>query len=554
MIRLLWCTYSGGTQLASPSQSIDEQTVFLSAVPASKRDRAFATRLALISLGLFLLAAPFAKVKLAEVWAFIPSYEGALLVIDLVTAILLFAQFAILQSAELLVLAGGYLFNAGMSVPHALSFPRLFAEGGLLGAGPQTTAWLYMIWHAGFPLAVVGYTLLRDSKKISQPGLAIAITTAIVIALVFAAVLLTTVGHALLPAIMRGDSYTPVLPTVTGGIWSLTLVALFVLWRRRPHSVLDVWLMVVLAAWLFDIGLAAMLNASRFDLGFYAGRVYGLMAATLVLLILLIETSALYTKLARTFEAERGARDQQLHEVRAELIHVSRLTELGQMVSGLAHEVNQPLTAVGSYVRAGRRLLQSGETAKADEALQKAIDQVVRASQVIQRLRQFVRKAESDRKPEDIRQTVEEAASLALLGLEGRKVHLEMDFAPGLPLVLIDRVQIQQVLLNLMRNAVEAMHASPRRELLIRAALSADGMVEVSVTDSGPGLAAEIRERLFLPFVTTKETGMGVGLSICRSIVEAHGGRMWLAHGIGEGAAFHFTMPTIVVGAVEPIA
>ena len=158
---------------------------------------------------------------------------------------------------------------------------------------------------------------------------------------------------------------------------------------------LDVWLMVVMSAWLFDIALSAMLNAGRFDLGFYAGRVYGLMAATLVLLVLLIETGAVYARLARSYEAERDVRDQQLHELQSELIHVSRLTELGQMVSALAHEVNQPLTAAGSYVRAGRRLVQAGEVAKADEALQKGVDQVTRASQVIQRLRQFVKKADS---------------------------------------------------------------------------------------------------------------------------------------------------------------
>jgi two-component system sensor kinase FixL len=316
--------------------------------------------------------------------------------------------------------------------------------------------------------------------------------------------------------------------------------------------VLDVWLMVVLCAWALDIAMGAILNAGRFDLGFYAGRVYGLLAGTLVLLVLLIETGAVYARLARSYEAERDVRDQQLHELQSELIHVSRLTELGQMVSALAHEVNQPLTAAGSYVRAGRRLVQAGEVAKADEALQKGVDQVTRASQVIQRLRQFVKKANTHRSAEDVRQTVEEAAALALLGAEARGVRLEMHLAPDMPLVSIDKVQIQQVLLNLIRNAVEAMQSSPRRELMIRTIRSADGMVEVSVTDSGPGLATDIREKLFQPFVTTKPTGIGVGLSICRGIIEAHGGRMWLADRLGGGAAFHFTLSVAGVDAAEP--
>jgi signal transduction histidine kinase len=529
-----------------------ERTVFLSTLPASARERRFARLVALVWLVLFLLAAPFAKAKLAEVWAFIPSYQSALLVTDLITAILLFAQFAILCAPALMVLAGGYLFAAFITVPHALSFPRLFVPEGLIGAGPQTTAWLYIAWHAGFPLAVIGYALLRDSGHVRRPRLAIAVTCAIVLATVGGATLLTTVGHDLLPAVMRGDRYTPVLPIAVGAVCSLSLVALLVVWFRRPYSVLDVWIMVVMSAWLFDVALSALLNAGRFDLGFYAGRLYGLMAGTLVLLVLLIETGAVYARMARSFAAERDVRDRQLHEVQSELIHVSRLTELGQMVSALAHEVNQPLTAAGSYVRAGRRLVQAREFAKADEALQKGAEQVTRASQVIQRLRQFVKKADGQRSGEDVRQVIEETTALALLGAEGRGVRLELDFASDTPLVFVDKVQIQQVLLNLIRNAVEAMQSSPRRELIMRTVMSADGMVEVSVTDSGPGLAADIRARLFQPFVTTKPSGMGVGLSICRGIVEAHGGRMWLADSPDGGAAFHFTLPAANTDAAEP--
>ena len=177
---------------------------------------------------------------------------------------------------------------------------------------------------------------------------------------------------------------------------------------------------------------------------------------------------------------------------------------------------------------------------------------MTRASQVIQRLRQFVRKAGAQRSSEEVRQTVEEAAALALLGAEAREVRLTTDFAPDTPLVLIDKVQIQQVLVNLIRNAVEAMQSSQRRELIIRTVMSVDAMVEVSVADSGPGLAPDVRSRLFQPFVTTKPAGMGVGLSICRGIVEAHGGRMWIADNDGGGADFRFTLPASGADIVEP--
>jgi two-component system sensor kinase FixL len=180
------------------------------------------------------------------------------------------------------------------------------------------------------------------------------------------------------------------------------------------------------------------------------------------------------------------------------------------------------------------------------------VDQVTRASQVIQRLRQFAKKADGQRGVEDIRQVVEEAAALALLGPEGRAVRLEMDLASDMPPVFIDKVLVQQVLLNLIRNAVEAMQSSPRRELTITTTASVDRMVEVSVTDSGPGVPADIRAKLFQPFVTSKPAGMGVGLSICRGIVEAQGGRMWLAENPSGGAAFHFTLPVAGADAMEP--
>ena len=526
-----------------PRDVMAERSVFLSTVPASDNERRI-TRIAVLTLcAIFLLAAPFARVKLAEVWAFIPSYQSAQLVIDLITAVLLFAQFAILGAQALLVLAGGYLFSALISVPHTLSFPRLFAPEGLIGGGPQTTAWLYMIWRAGFPIAVIAYVSLRDSARVQRPGLAIATACAAVMGIVVAATMLTTLGHTMLPTITRGEGYTPVLTVVIFIVWSLSLGGALVLWRQPNHSVLDRWLIVVMWAWMFDIALSTMLNAGRFDLGFYAGRIFGLMATSLVLLVLLLETGLLYARLARSFEIERRDRDRQLHEVQSELIHVSRLTELGQMVSALAHEVNQPLTAVSTYVRAGRRLIQAGDTVKADEALSKATEQATRASQVIQRLRNFVKKEDSHRRVEDIQHTIEEVTNIALVGTEGRRVTLQMQIAPDTRLVFIDKVQIQQVLLNLTRNAVEAMQSSAQRDLVITTTGAGGGMLEVGVADSGPGLDPEVRAKLFQPFVTTKSAGMGVGLSICRSIIEAHGGRIWVTERPGGGTQFHFTLP-----------
>ncbi len=531
-----------------------EWRVSLSTLPAGMQERRRALAAVLVSLLVFLVAAPFAKTKLPTVMAFVPSYQSALAINDLITAILLFGQFGILRWRGILVLASGYLFSSLMAVPHALSFPGLFSETSLLG-GAQTTAWLYMLWHAGFPLAIVGYTVLtrRDREgnaEVASVRMAIVVSAIVVAAIVGLLALIAADADALLPAIMAGNGYTPAMIGVVSGIWGLSLVALVVLWLRKPHSVLDLWLMVVMCAWLFDVALSAVLNAGRFDLGFYAGRIYGLMAASFVLMVLLLETGALYTRLARSLEAERREREERLKQVQSELIHVSRVNEMGLMVWTLAHEINQPLAAIGNYIRAGKMLAERGDASKLNTTLERAGEQTVRAGQIINRLRNFVKKGETERRIEDIRATIEEARTLALADA-GERASVEISVEPGLPSAFIDKVQIQQVLLNLIRNAVEAMAESPRRSIVISAFPSGDDLVEVRVADTGPGLAPQVREKLFRPFATTKAHGMGVGLSICRSIVEAHGGKLWATDNPGGGTLFCFTLPGARVDRLE---
>jgi two-component system sensor kinase FixL len=239
-----------------------------------------------------------------------------------------------------------------------------------------------------------------------------------------------------------------------------------------------------------------------------------------------------------------------LQEQQNELLHVARLSELGQMAATLAHEVNQPLAAISNYLRAGLRLLaQDGPAArsKLDEAIGKAADQAARAGEIIRRLRSLAKRSESDPRPESIDRIVDEAIALAAIDARQRGVQLRIDPAAADELVLADRVQIQQVLLNLTRNALEAMEGEPRRELLVTTA-ARDGVVEVSVRDTGPGLAPDVVERLFQPFVTTKDSGMGIGLSICRKIIDAHGGRLWAAGNPGGGTIFTFTLRSLPRG------
>ncbi len=293
----------------------DTEHGFLSTAPVRPADRRLAFAIIGVSALIFVCAAPFAGMPLPKVRAFIPSYESALAINDLITAVLLFGQFAKLRSRAVCALASGYLFTALMAVAHALSFPDLFAPGGLLGAGPDSTAWLYVFWHGGFPLAVIAYALGKDRdaaphRRVGSVRAVFLVALAAVLAAVVGLTLLATAGKGMLPAIMAGNHNTLALTVAVGSVWTLSLAALAILWWRRPHSILDLWLMVVMSAWLFDVALSSILNSGRFDLGFYTGRAYGLLAASFVLAALLLETGWLHDRLtaAREQLAER-ARD-----------------------------------------------------------------------------------------------------------------------------------------------------------------------------------------------------------------------------------------------------
>jgi PAS domain S-box-containing protein len=284
-------------------QTGSERNIFLSTMPASGKDRTAAVAIVVVSALLFACAVPFAGMPLAPIPAFVASYQSALAINDLITAVLLFSQFGVSRSRALLLLASGYLFTAIAAMVHALSFPGLFAPGGLLGAGTQTTVWLYMVWHGGFPLLVLGYAGLkaRDNgmRMHGAPGTAILLSVAAVVVAMTAFTAFVTVGHDFLPVLLKNGHYTPVMLGVVATVWCLSLAALAVLWFRKPHSVLDIWLMVVLCAWLFDIAMSAILNVARFDLGFYLGRIYGLCAASFVLAVLLIDNVGLQAQLTR---------------------------------------------------------------------------------------------------------------------------------------------------------------------------------------------------------------------------------------------------------------
>jgi two-component system sensor kinase FixL len=241
---------------------------------------------------------------------------------------------------------------------------------------------------------------------------------------------------------------------------------------------------------------------------------------------------------------ERQQTQARLQELQGDLLHVSRLRSMGQMAAALAHELNQPLTATSNYVQAALRILDAPapDLGRARQAMALASQQILRTGDIIRRLREFVSRGTVSRHPENVAKLIEEASALALVGAKERGISVRIDLDPGAPSIVADRVQMQQVLLNLIRNAAEAMEPGGLREIGI-SSRQCDATVQISVSDTGSGIAPEMANQLFQPFVTTKRDGMGVGLSICRTIVEAHGGRLWAERNPHGGSTFRFTIP-----------
>lgn len=245
--------------------------------------------------------------------------------------------------------------------------------------------------------------------------------------------------------------------------------------------------------------------------------------------------------------SRRKAAEAKLQQQQAEIAHVMRLNTMVAMASAIGHELNQPLTAIMSYTQACQRMLMSSDGIPTElrHAMSMIVAQTQRAGDIIRHVKDFTRKGESLRKEQDINRIVLTAIDLQAVEARRHRVTIRSDLDTKLPAVMVDRIQIEQVVLNLVRNSVQAIvdAATDQREVRVSTSLNSENAVEVVVDDTGPGIPAAIAKRLFEPFVTSKMNGMGVGLTICRSIINAHGGKLWAASKPGGGAVFRFTLP-----------
>jgi len=550
---------------------------FLANATASAGQRRLALVVVILSLVLFAVLLPFAKVKLAQVPAFIPAYEAALVITDVVTAVLLLGQFIKLRSRAMLALAAGYLFDALIAMAHGLSFPGGFGPSGVIGGGSQTTVWLYAMWHAVFPLFVVGYALLKDDHQplpaeATRP-LAIA-ASAFVVVVVGAMVVAVTIGHDELPPLLVNGNYSPTYVGLLGAAWLLSIGAVALLMVRGLRSVLDLWIAVVMCVWVLDVSLSAVFNAARYDLGFYGGRFYGLLAGSFVLAVLLLETSGLLNRMAEAAEALRGqtvrlkgtvreslARQQ---EIENQLRQAQKMEAIGNLTGGMAHDFNNLLGVV-----IGNLDLMLNRTRDGDlqELGNEARDAALQGADLTRRLLAFARRQPLQPQLIAINDLVSNHAQL-LRRLLGAQVEVRLHLGANVWSAIADPTQLEAAITNLATNARDAMPgggiltiATGNRHLDEDYAASHPEVVAgdytlIEVTDSGTGIPAEVLARVFEPFFTTKDVGKGtgLGLSMVYGFMKQSKGHVSVYSELGVGTTFRLYLPRFGEAAVETVA
>jgi signal transduction histidine kinase len=480
------------------------------------------------------IVVPFGAIQLRPMDGFIPFTEAVLVICGLVIAALLASQATTIGSRGLLLLAAGFLFDALIIIPHALTFPGAFAPAGLLGAGLQTTAWLFIFWHFGLPAAIIGYVCLPRAPR-PLTAATVYWDTTIVVGLV---VLLTwiAVGYGdTLPALFADRlGFAPLATYTTGFDLAVSVVALLALLLRRQKSVFDLWLTVAVVALVAELAATTFVMTGRFCLGFYASRFLSVAASTIVLIALLAETIRQDMRLARTNLALQLERSR-------------KLTTVDAALGAMAHEVKQPLTSIISNAEAAQLMLDHArpDIEEIRGIVGEIIDGSYRADDIVKNVRSLFLNSRGDIQQVDMNMVVKGILQGLHNDLTDHRVTCRVELESELPAILGHKGQLQEVVFNLIHNALDAMKGSPvaGRSLCVRTEKRDSKAVGICVQDSGPGITPEQMGRIFDPFVTTKKDGMGMGLAICRMIVERHGGQISASSDVNTGARFEIVLP-----------
>ncbi|MEJ0075980.1 MAG: MASE4 domain-containing protein [Alphaproteobacteria bacterium] len=509
-------------------------------LPPTARQIWWALAVTAVVLAGFAAVVPVATHPMAELNAFFPSLDAIVFVSDLVTAVLLYAQFFVSRLRALLALATGYLFTALIVIPHALTFAGAFSPTGLLGANIQTGSWLFIFWHIGFAAALLAYAALREERLAAAPvssGDALRAVGWSVTGMIAAACALTwlsTDGATLLPPIILDQRrISPIVVYPISFAILISLAALLLLLRRR-RSLLDLWLMVVALVAILELAFSGLIPTVRFSAGFYAGRVFSLLTASIVLVVLLAETTRLYTRLARSNALLRREQD-------------NKLMNLEAMASSIVHEVRQPLAGIAASGGATLRFLKRSppDLENAQSTVARMVDASHRASAVLEGVRGLFARGEPHKATVNMNDVILEAVRALQPDLDSHEIETRLTLDAALPAVAGHQGQLHEVVINLIKNALEAMAlADGRRILKINTELVAAGAA-IAVEDTGPGVSRDKTEEIFDAFVSTKPQGMGLGLAICRMIVERHDGKLSFAPANPRGAIFRVVLPQV---------
>jgi signal transduction histidine kinase len=523
---------------AAPPESSRRAAFSLIDRPARPSERRFVLFVTLALLLTFAAVVPFMNTPLPRSDAFVPTTSAAMLINDFITAVLLYCQGSIFPSRSLLLLAGGYLFTGLMIALHAVTFPGAITAMGMFGASLQTSPWLFFIAHLIYPAILLGYARLKGIDRANPlPSSSIRAATLIGLAVVLVAAcglaVITTAGSELLPTILTDETHAVRihLTIINVTIIGLTMAALFELWTTR-RTLLDYCLMLICIAIILEEA-SFSLTGVRFTGGYYSGRLFWLLSSVVVLALLIHEVTRLYAQLGRSYALLERERDTKLLSAKA-------------ITASIAHEVSQPLTAIiassGSALEYLRKTPPDNE--KARDALDRIMAQGQRTGDVIEGVRSLFERADQRLEPIDFNRVVKSVLESLHGELLDRGVTIYSEFSE-LPPIGGRRNQLEQVVSNLIHNALEALETvtDRRRVLLVKTERRGDAAVALVLADSGPGISPTQLESIFHAFVTTKPHGMGLGLAICRQIVEQHGGQLVASSDGTSGAEFHVILP-----------